>query len=51
MQSRILIILSLALCALIFAGCRTTQEQPTTPGLKEALDKMGLENAPTLGPV
>jgi hypothetical protein len=72
MQSRILIILSLALCALIVCGCRATQkppeqpstvapatepapdaakEEPVPPELQKALDNMGLEKAPTLGPV
>jgi hypothetical protein len=51
MKPRILIVLTVALFAFTLAGCRTTKDEPTTPGLREALDKMGLEKAPTLGPV
>lgn len=63
MKPRILFFAICALCAL--ASCHTAKQpepqdisspppasdQPTTPGLAEALDKMHFENAPTLGPV
>jgi hypothetical protein len=44
-------VLVLALACLLLPSCRTTQEEAISPELQKVLDGMGLENAPTLGPL
>jgi hypothetical protein len=47
MPRRFPIVLPIALCAIVLAGCHSNRPGPA---LRNSLDKAGLENAPTLGP-